>query len=660
VRSFNRRGAAAGSGTVIERTGTEEGGRGERPPRTARRGAGPARRRADLAALAAAVAVALGARWLYAPREGYLVALGVATAVALGAGLAAARRARTRRGRGARGGWVRAASLAFALLAVVFLGVAVGAQRELGRVERRWPATSAARRDAALEALAVGVREEAARAQALAREALARVPAGSGGTAEAFAALAPLASADPERSVAVLGRDRPIAWAGLARVAPDALPGGVAITLTPFYAVLHATVEAPDGRRGVAQVLLHAERPADTLSAPLDRQIVERLGSGAVTWAAPAALPDAEPGWRTLEAGGRPLAVVRARVPTATEARLRTEDDARRRGVPLVFAMSAVLVAAVWRRPASLRRRLAVLAVPLGVVALAPLNALSNVSVLFDPALYYARIGGPLTASVGALLLSGALLLLALFAVLRSGRQPASRGAALAVVLALGALAPYLLRALSRGIAPPARGVDVALWVAWQVALFLPAAALLVAAAAAGRAALGPGRGMPPLVAPVIAAIAAVGAPVLWAAPSGWPAWYAAPWVAALVALALTRRTRAMLVAATAVAGLGAAVLVWSATARERVALAERDVAGLVAPDPEMLDLLARFGTTLASDAAAREGPFAPGGLLRRWAQSPLGSADYPVGDRSGRRFAGMCWAALDGDRFTSSFCLIY
>jgi hypothetical protein len=136
------------------------------------------------------------------------------------------------------------------------------------------------------------------------------------------------------------------------------------------------------------------------------------------------------------------------------------------------------------------------------------------------------------------------------------------------VVALVAAGAPYLLRELSRGIAPPAGGAPVWLWVAWQVALFVVAAALLLVAAVAGahRARHGPRaaarrRG-------AAAAAAAFAGPLLWDATAGWPAWYPLPWALAVVALAFTRRTAGLLVASAAVAGLGSATMVWSATAR--------------------------------------------------------------------------------------------
>ena len=45
-------------------------------------------------------------------------------------------------------------------------------------------------------------------------------------------------------------------------------------------------------------------------------------------------------------------------------------------------------------------------------------------------------------------------------------------------------------------------------------------------------------------LAPLLAAGSAVSAPMLWIAPGRWPGWYPLPWIAAIAALALARRTR--------------------------------------------------------------------------------------------------------------------
>ena len=48
-------------------------------------------------------------------------------------------------------------------------------------------------------------------------------------------------------------------------------------------------------------------------------------------------------------------------------------------------------------------------------------------------------------------------------------------------VLAIAALGPFLLRDLARGISPPPWGVTSALWLSWEVGLFLAGVAILLA-----------------------------------------------------------------------------------------------------------------------------------------------------------------------------------
>ncbi len=581
--------------------------------------------------------------WLRDPRELYLGLVVAATALALALSL----RGRTRQ----RGPLVRAALFVGATAA--FLAPAWSAQRAVRDLDTDGEAVLRAARAAALMRLDARVAELSGEAEALARAALDAVlslpedPATGADAAAvratAFERLAPLVKGSPERAVAVLRRGVPTAWAGPMRLRPDSLPIERGVATSSLWTVLHA--DAANGRdRAVATVLLHAAPPADTLSAPLGAEVAERTGIRAFEFAAredveqnaaaraEAGLPPlpADSAW-TPVGGADSRVLARPLVPSLGEARQRLVEDGRRRGAPAVLLMALGVVVMVWRRRASLGRRLGVLLVPLGAVAIAPFNALSNATILFDPALYFASVGGPFTASLGALAITSIALLVGLFAVLHAGRPFARRPIAVFTVLAIGGVAPFLLRAISRGITPPALGVPVGLWVAWEVSLFLAAAAILVAGAAAGRAAMRSGRGAHPLTAPVLAGVAAVLGPVLWTVPGGWPDWYPGLWIAVVVALALTRSTRAILVAAAAVAGLGASTLVWSATARKRVELSIRDVQGLATPDPDALLLLERFGRTLAPEAALRARPFTPGDLLRRFAESPLAAAGFPV-----------------------------
>ena len=597
-----------------------------------------------MATALASGAVLAGAIWLREPRVLYLAAHALAT---LGLLALLARRA----ARGGRG--LRVPTLLFAVGSAAFTGVAALAEREVARLEGNGADALAERRAGALAELAA----DADRLARWAQESAGRAADAAAGVAvdadsvpvrrQLFDRLAGLAGGAPERAVVVLRGGRPLAWAGTHRVSPDSLPDGVGVFRTPLYAVLHASVRR-GGDRAIATALLHAAPPADGVARALDRGLVRRHGLSRLEFAVAEAeavrgarraelglapLP-AESAWRTLPLAGAGAAeppLVRALTPTVAEARQRAIADARRIGTPAVLLLTIVLLAAVWRSTDRLRHRLATLAVPLAVIAVAPLNALSGTSPLFDPALYFARIGWRFTASVGALAATCATVLLGLFALLRARARPAPRPVAAFAVATVALGGPFVLRALSRGIAPPALGVPLGVWVGWQVGLFLAASAILVTGAAAGRAALPRGRGLHPLVAPVLAGGAAMAAPALWRAPFGWPEWYPALWIAAIAALALTRRTAAVLVAATAVAGLGAATLVWSATVRSRVELAVREVQALASPEADATTFAERLGRRLAADAALRDAPFTVAGLLRRFAESPLAAAGFPV-----------------------------
>ena len=236
-------------------------------------------------------------------------------------------------------------------------------------------------------------------------------------------------------------------------------------------------------------------------------------------------------------------------------------------------------------------------------------------------------LGGPFTGSIAALGATSAIVLLALLAVLRAPLPVPSRWAALLAVVAIAGVGPFLLRKLAGGIYPPPAGVSIALWLAWEITVCLAATSVLLAGASAGRAVLGARRGIPPWVAPALAAGAALLGPPLWSAPGRWPEWYPLLWVAAIGALALARRGRGFVLTAAAVAGCGAATLVWGVTSRKRVELAERDVAGLSTVDPYARTLLERFGAQLAGDDAPRS----RADLLQSYVTSDLAAAEYPV-----------------------------
>ena len=548
------------------------------------------RRRSLRWALAAGTALLAGALWLREPSLPYLIACATATVFAvvpLAWWLAAVRRA------GRPWPWSALVATGTAAAFCVVAAVATATFPELDASSHP-PAAAASVR--AVAALHDALRDEAATLRERADAALA-APRDADG---AFHRLAALVRPGADEGVVLYRRGTPVAWAGRIRVAPDTTPGRrFAAPSNDFYVTLQAAAER-GGDRAVATRVVHAEPPADRLSDALDEDVARRAGvlGFDVVPAAPAAGASAADGATAAAAGadtngrvvfapaGERLFVATPRVYQAGEARLRAVEDARTHGAPLLALAVACLVAAVWRRPSTLARRLAALGVALVALGLVPLNAFSNASRLFDPSFYFVPLGGPFTGSIAALGATSAIVLLALLAVLRAPLPVPSRWAALLAVVAIAGVGPFLLRKLAGGIYPPPAGVSIALWLAWEITVCLAATSVLLAGASAGRAVLGARRGIPPWVAPALAAGAALLGPPLWSAPGRWPEWYPLLWVAAIGALALARRGRGFVLTAAAVAGCGAATLVWGVTSRKRVELAERDVAGLSTVDP--------------------------------------------------------------------------
>jgi signal transduction histidine kinase len=468
---------------------------------------------------------------------------------------------------------------------------------------------------------------------------------------------------DPVRRAAlVVHRDTLLGWAGTLHANPRALVGSSGVVSTPFGLTLYAASDSA-GVRAVAASLLHASPPADRLT----RGLAQRLPGNEVTEGFVFSSPSDSASGDALRYAdaGRPLFVARAMVLSSEEVRFRMRERARvRAGVALLVALVALLVAAS-RREAGAFATVAAVLVVLRAIAIVPLSEFSTRSRFFDASVYFFRPGRAFTANAAALTLTSATLLLAALLVVRRVRRGPPRALGLAVGLFGAVLGPFLVRTLSRGIAPPAEGAGVALWLIWEIPLCLAATTLLVLAAWGGRVGLGGRRNVDPAAGPALAMLAAIVAPLVWMAPGQWPEWYVLLWVAAIVALVAARPRRYWLLSAASVAALGATTVVWGSTSRGRVELAERDVRGLATPDAYSYTLVERLAASLQDDTLPRTAQ----ALLERYVLSDLGASGYPAaltsweGERPIATFGsapfGVAWdtvrfAALEAEKGTA------
>ncbi|HXY30783.1 MAG TPA: ATP-binding protein [Gemmatimonadaceae bacterium] len=558
--------------------------------------------------LATGAAFVAGAWWLRNPDVRYLA---VAVTATVGAAALAVRLPPG----------VRRWGVGAAVAALLFAALMLMAQHDLGEINDRWEAFRAQGVTRGLKAFQRELSAASQRLQADARQAL-NAPHDEVG---AFRALHGMVEGRPDYAVVLYRDRRPIAWAGRSYVATDTLVRPVGAVVAPFYVVLYATATSASDR-AVATVVVDAVPPADRIVDAIGDRVARDVGLHAIDLSA-LPLDGQRLGSDLLRAPvGDPVLAVRAEPPGREEAEYRALERVRAWGAVLLAIGLLLYVIGVWRCERTLVWRLLPLGVSLTVLALAPLSTFSSASVLFDPTVYYTEIGGPFTASVGALAVAAGIVLLGLLLVLRSAVRVPPRWFSLVVVLAVMGGGPTLLRMLAQGVEPLAGGVSVTLWLAWELALFLAAATLLVAAAA-GNVALGRLRVLPWWLAPMLAAIAAALGPAILEAPGNWPKWYTLLWVGAIGAFALARRSTRLVLAAATVAALGAVTLTWNAGVRGRAALAERDVQGLGEVDSTITGALDRLGAAIAASPPPRD----DADLMKLFMSSDLVETGYPV-----------------------------
>ncbi|MBC8086267.1 MAG: hypothetical protein H7Z40_03315 [Phycisphaerae bacterium] len=431
-----------------------------------------------------------------------------------------------------------------------------------------------------------------------------------------------------ETAITLFRDGRLVAYAGQSRVPLDTGVEGLSLVQTPFYTAMIARARDSSGHyEAVSVALLASAAPANRFTQSMTQELGDAMLGDTVKILPPLATaqqPDSAE--RTVRWGAAVFArvVVTPRLIGQAEAKERERAQVRT-SIPLAIAALCMLVTG-WRRPARTRERLAMLFALMIVVALTPLNSLSNRSGVFDPSNYFTPMGGSLTANIAALVFTASLSLCGLFLVLRSPKLLYSRRVAVLIVIVLAAAGPFVLRDVARGIAMPSSGASTKLWMAWQLGIALASASVLVAGASAGQVAIGTRRGLPSWLAPFVAAIAAMLALPLWNASGGWPAWYPALWILAIALLAFVRRGPALIVGAALVAGCGAVTLTWGATVRARMTLAATDANKLSQWDNNAVRPLIRLANTFRQDSLPIRDAAA---FLRRFAESDLAKIGY-------------------------------
>jgi signal transduction histidine kinase len=419
--------------------------------------------------------------------------------------------------------------------------------------------------------------------------------------AGAFAFLSARSPQIGGESVVLFDHDRPFAWSGEMRIDPDTLRGPVSVTFSPFYTTLNVAATRAK-RRAVASAVLYAAPPANRLA----ESVAERLApaQGVASYELSGA-GDVRGGPVVLSMNGKPILRARALVATAEEVGFRRASMLRARGAVALIVFALAFLVYAWRDRHKLGERLFAVAVALVITALIPWNSFSNTSRLFDPAYYFSKLGGPLTANAGALCISAALILMAVYAVIRA--QPAAHWprpyAAIGAVVMLGLGIPFASN-IVRGIGQPPWGSTPGLWLAWEIPLFLFLFAVLLGTY----------------------------------------------WMLCMAfgkAGAVTFRAALIIASISGVVALGG---LWSTTSRERMQLAEQDVAALGHVDDYAVQLTRRFVTTLSQSPQ----PVTGADLLKAYAASDLASAEYPATlaswDQSGKPISEFAVAPAEPD----------
>jgi signal transduction histidine kinase len=429
------------------------------------------------------------------------------------------------------------------------------------------------------------------------------------------------------------------AWAGRHRRLPAPDGPELSASITPFYASLEARRQTTGGGVAVGTALLSAAPAATDTTGALATTFGRAHGVTLRFWS-PATAPNEADLFDYTTAAGDTILSVEPVPPAQGDAKL---DALRRAALWGAAALGLAVLGLLLAAPPGVGRW----SVLLGT-AWAALRAGPELVPLFSPATYYRGALGVFGQSAGALGVAGFVATVGAAVLWRRGVRRRPRSIAVAALLVLAT--PYLLRYCGRGISPPATGVGFGLWVSWQAAIALTAAALVLTAAALVRGTTEPRR--VPWVVPaacVWAVIAALAGLWLWLPRNAWPEWYTFAWLPALIGVMVPAPRRWAAAGTAVVAGTAAALLTWGATLDGRLALAARDVGGLGGQGDAMaVALLEKLGQRVERRAPPRSAS----ALYGVWLGSPLAARDYPallaLWEPDGGRIAELRLADLD------------
>lgn len=496
-------------------------------------------------------------------------------------------------------------------------------QYRIRRIEQAWPAVRESIIHQASVSLARDLADALRRADLLAR---AGITAEAGDRSDAFDQLQQaVPSSGPMSGVAVLETTgTPWAWAGQHLIYPGGAVDSLAVTGSRYVLALESRRTAPSGRTAIGTVLLWADPIVHGAEGSVATRFARATGVGLQFSRDNPATACADPFdyEQPTTAGSHRLFTVCPLPPDQGTAKLAALSRGRAVvGWLLLVGLGLALIAA-----GSPSARLMVLMGALWLAVRAPLAAGMGLSRIFSPSTFYQTVLGPLSGSVGALLLTGVAATVAGIALWRRRLPRSPLTYLLAAVLLIGA--PYLMSELARGITPPANGVPMRLWLTWQLALVMASSAMIVLAAALLRGR--DSRDVPHWLT-VLGVIIALGAAAVgtmtWSPRPGWPVWYPFLWTPALVLVTLPTRRWIAIVGIALVAGSAAALVTWGAELRARLQVAQRDLGRLGGGG----DALAESLLLGMADAAGDAHPADATSLYSLWRRSALGDEAYPV-----------------------------